>query len=172
MLEEFSSRSTVHGIRYVFDKGFSVFDRCLWLGIVTLCVCIAVAMISSYYTNWQENMVIITLKTTTKPVTELNFPSVTICADGRHMDLVEKALYHDFTVWRNQSYKLSSLEEDLGMFLKIYFQLTDNQTSIMEILNTMISPKSSENNEVREVMTACANGARKKRDTLEQIKSK
>ena len=81
-------------------------------------------------------------------------------------------MYYDFTVWRNRTNKLSSLEEDLSMFLKIYFQLTDNQTSIMEILNTMISPKSSENNEVREVMTACANGGRKKRDTLEQIKSK
>ena len=171
-LKEFSSHSTVHGIGYVFDKELGMFDRSLWLGIVTVCVCVAVGMISSSYTTWQENMVITTLKTTTKPVTELFFPSVTICADGRHMDLVEKALYYDFTVWRNQTNHLNSLEEDIAMFLKIKFQLTDNQTSIMEILNTMINPKSSENNDVREMMTACAKVSRTKRDIAEQTKSK
>ena len=40
--------------------------------------------------------VVTTLKKTALPVTEVAFPTVTICASGFHMDNVEKALSKNF----------------------------------------------------------------------------
>ena len=32
--EEYASRSSIHGIGYIFDKGLSIADRLLWLFVV------------------------------------------------------------------------------------------------------------------------------------------
>ena len=85
--EDYASRATVHGIGCVFDKEVAILDRALWLIIVLGALCLAMWMINTSYTSWQDNQVITTLKTTTKPITDLDFPAITICAAGQHMDL-------------------------------------------------------------------------------------
>ena len=82
-VKEYSNRSTVHGIGYICDKKLGLFDRCLWLIMVISCMSMALWLITSSYASWQDNLVITTLKTTTKPVSELKFPAVTIYADGK-----------------------------------------------------------------------------------------
>ena len=97
--EEYANRATVHGISYIFDRDLAKLDKALWLIIVLGALCLAVWMINTSYTSWQDNQVITTLKTTTKPITDLDFPAVTICAAGQHMDNVEKALFDNFDQW-------------------------------------------------------------------------
>ena len=97
--EEYANRATVHGISYIFDRDLAKLDKALWLIIVLGALCLAVWMINTSYTSWQDNQVITTLKTTTKPITDLDFPAVTICAAGQHMDNVEKVLFDKFNQW-------------------------------------------------------------------------
>ena len=97
--EEYANRATVHGISYIFDRDLPKLDKTLWLIIVLGALCLAVWMINTSYTSWQDNQVITTLKTTTKPITDLDFPAVTICAAGQHMDNVEKVLFDNFDHW-------------------------------------------------------------------------
>ena len=97
--EEYANRATVHGISYIFDRDLAKLDKALWLSIVLGALCLAVWMINTSYTSWQDNQVITTLKTTTKPITDLDFPAVTICAAGQHMDNVEKVLFDNFSQW-------------------------------------------------------------------------
>ena len=51
--------------------------RCAWMAIVVACFAIAMHMITSSYKEWQESPVSTTI--TTHPITELDFPTVTVC---------------------------------------------------------------------------------------------
>ena len=181
-LKEFSSHSTAHGIGYVFDKELGMFDRSLWLGIVTVCVCVAVGMISSSYTTWQENMVITTLKNIAKPVDEIDFPAVTICGSGLYMENIEKTLEKRFNSWRlrnKKSWDSDDLKDLLAEFMEEKFQIKEKGLTIMDILNTMVSPNNVDNvllsNIVRENALACeaqaANSGRKKRESSSTLLS-
>ena len=162
--KDYANRSTIHGIGYIFDGQLRFLDRVLWLVIVIGSMAFAIWMIISSYTTWQADQVITTLKTTTKSVKDLHFPAVTICADGLHMDLVEKVLFKDFIKWRKDSSE--SLEDDFSMFMLEMFQIQENGTNILDILNTMVSPETSAANAVRKNQMACAkNKIRKRRDT-------
>ena len=112
--EDYASRATVHGIGYVFDKDVALLDRALWLIIVFGALCLAMWMINTSFTSWQENQVITTLKTTTKPITDLDFPAVTICAAGQHMDNVEEVLFDNFNQWvQSDTTRINKPTEDM-----------------------------------------------------------
>ena len=63
------------------------------------------------------------MKRTTMPVTEMNFPSITICKQGVDLAAVQKALELDFEAWKlrqdadsNTRKKRSAV--DIDTFLK------------------------------------------------------
>ena len=97
---EYAQHSTVHGFNYIFDQSIGIVERVLWLILVICYLCLVLFYIHSSYNHWQENMVITTLQSTTKPVSHLEFPSVTICTDGLNMGLAEKVLYDNFLKWK------------------------------------------------------------------------
>ena len=156
-LEEYANHSTVHGISYIFDKSIGIVDRVLWLIIVICSLCMVLGMINSSYNSWQENQVITTLKSTTKPVSELGFPSVTICADGMHMGLAEKVLYNNFLEWREENEAENTLEEDFAKYMFDVFQIKKKGLNILDILSTLVAPASLEFNEIRQTEQACLN---------------
>ena len=146
-VEEYSNRSTVHGIGYIFDKQIGYFDRFLWIIIVLTAMSMALYNIIDSYMDWQRDRVTTTLKTTTKPITDIDFPSVTICADGLHMGLVEEVLYDKFLQWdqtRPENVDKSP-EENIAKFMKEMYQISEGQ-NIFDILGTMISPESASAN--------------------------
>merc|ERR1712223_2230647 len=51
--------------------------RAAWVAIVVACFAFAIYMITSSYKEWQESPVSTTI--TTHPITELEFPTVTVC---------------------------------------------------------------------------------------------
>ena len=48
---------------------------------------------ASIYIGWQENPVVTTATTTALPVTEIDFPSVTICAQGFNAEVFISTSY-------------------------------------------------------------------------------
>ena len=158
----------MHGIGYIFDGHLGLVDRGLWLVIAISSMSLAMWMITSLYTDWQGSQVITTLKTTTKSVSELDFPTVTICADGQHMSLVEKVIYNNFIDWKKDNDKNGFLKADFKEFMQEIFQIPDKGTTIMDILNMMITPESAGVNEVRRNALACEKKKRRrKRSTID-----
>merc|ERR1712223_423717 len=51
--------------------------RAAWVAIVVACFALAIHMINDSYKEWQESPVSTTI--TTHPITELEFPTVTVC---------------------------------------------------------------------------------------------
>ena len=169
-LEEYANHSTIHGISYIFDKSIGIVDRVLWLITVICSLCMVLGMINSSYHSWQENQVITTLKSTTKPVSELGFPSVTICADGMHMGLAEKVLYNNFLEWREENGAGNNLEENFAKYMFDVFQIKKKGLNILDILSTLVAPASFESNEIRQTEQACLNVTKSENGEVETIK--
>ena len=111
--DEYAEGATVHGVGYIFDELLPTIDRVIWGFSVGFFFVLAVMFTTNAYTDWQDNMVITTLKNTAKDVTELVFPAVTICSEGLNMDAVSKALARDFSEWASEK-QAEALHSDLA----------------------------------------------------------
>ena len=67
--------------------------------LVVLALVAAAIFAKNVFSDWQTQRTITSLKTMSKPVNELDFPSVTICKDGQNMQAVEEALQREKMVW-------------------------------------------------------------------------
>ena len=73
---EFLEISTIHGLSYI-STAKSVAAKATWVTIVCVSFGIAIFMINNAYTEWQESPIATTM--TTRPISDLAFPSVTVC---------------------------------------------------------------------------------------------
>ena len=117
-----------------------------------------------------------TLKQTAKPVTDLPFPAVTICASGLHMDNVEKKVAENFAKWREENNKNDNneeaIEKDIKEYMHTAFQIKrkaikSESVNILDILDTMIAPNVEAAvavNSVRENIFACKESSEQTND--------
>ena len=123
--------------------------------------------------------VVTTLKNTAKPVTDVQFPAVTICGSGFHMSNVEKKINQNFRKWRHDngstSVDVNDIRNDMVEYMRTTFQINPDEgdqgpANIMDILDTMVSSNVEDSvtaNAVRENVVACSQSgrtSRKKRD--------
>ena len=73
---EFLESSTIHGLVHI-STAKSKTAKVIWVAIVVACFAFAIHMIVDSYKEWQESPVSTTI--TTHPITELEFPTVTVC---------------------------------------------------------------------------------------------
>lgn len=90
MLEEFLSTSTIHGTAQISLQANSPLIKSAWVAIVTLCFGFAVFLISSSYTDWNKSP--ISSVTTTRPISDLDFPDVTVCPPKGSNTMLNQAL--------------------------------------------------------------------------------
>ena len=79
-LKEYADSTTIHGISYIFKKGISILERLIWIGAVITGIFFATYLSTFSYLNWQDSPVTTTLLTTGKPIRDIPFPAITICA--------------------------------------------------------------------------------------------
>ena len=159
--EDFGGKISIHGLSYVCDPLLPPCERLLWLFLFLSGLGLAVYLNVSSYAAWRENMVVTNLRSTGRPVNQLDFPTVTICGSGLHMAAVEDALKEDFIHWRKRGRTeiMDNIEEDLREYMKETYEIP-NEVNILDILNTMIAPDNAEDslgaNSARENFAACA----------------
>ena len=56
--KEYASRSSIHGIGYIFDKELSIVDRGLWLFMVLAFLGVAAALTWNFWSQWRNQQVI------------------------------------------------------------------------------------------------------------------
>ena len=59
--EEYASRSSIHGIGYIFDRELNIVDRFLWLFVVLSFIGVATALIWNFWTQWRNEQVTLIL---------------------------------------------------------------------------------------------------------------
>ena len=84
-LQEYADVATTHGVRYAVKEDSHWFERFLWTLIVLFATFCAMYASISIYIAWQENPVLTTIGTLSKDITELDFPSVTLCSQGNNI---------------------------------------------------------------------------------------
>ena len=55
--QEYASRSSIHGIGYIFDKELSLVDRLLWLFVVLAFLGVAAALTWNFWSQWRNEQV-------------------------------------------------------------------------------------------------------------------
>ena len=55
--EEYASRSSIHGIGYVFDRDLNLVDRLLWLLVVLALLLIAAIFTFNFWSQWRDEQV-------------------------------------------------------------------------------------------------------------------
>ena len=140
--KEFGGRSSIHGLSYVCDPHLPSCERLLWLFLFFSSLSLAVYLNFSSYMAWRENMVVTNLRSTGKPVNQVDFPTVTICGSGLHMAGVEDALKEDFINWRHEMGRteVNNIEEDLAKYMEERYEISNGDVNILDIVNTMIEP--------------------------------
>lgn len=88
------------------------------------------------------------MKNTAKPVTEVSFPAVTICATGFHMSNVERKIHLNFQKWRIENSRASDdmteIRKDMDEYMMTTFQIEPSKddsepANILDILDTMVA---------------------------------
>ena len=54
---EYASRSSIHGIGYIFDRELGIFDRVLWLLVVLAFLAVAAKITKNFWSQWREEQV-------------------------------------------------------------------------------------------------------------------
>ena len=183
-LQEYSETATIHGVSYVFSRSLPLVDKVLWALITLTSISLAAYWSITAYVNWQENLVVTTLKDPAKSVASLPFPAVTICTSGLDMDAVKDRLMKDFVSWKEEEGKTSvDKEEDkahLEEYMKVKFEVDNIRTkNIFDIVKALSSPdpqKTTRSLSVLKRAIACSKQQveskttnRKKRSTSTQI---
>ena len=75
-LREFLETSTIHGLSHIASSPSKV-SKCLWSLVVVAGFTIAVTLINNSYTDWQASPILTSIST--HPLSELDFPKVTVC---------------------------------------------------------------------------------------------
>ena len=57
--EEYASRSSIHGISYIFDKDLHLGERLLWLAVVLVFLGVAATMTWNFWSQWRNEQVTI-----------------------------------------------------------------------------------------------------------------
>ena len=79
-LKEYADSTTIHGISYIFKNGISILERIIWIAAVVTGTIFAIYLSTMSYLDWQNSPVSTTLLTTGKPIRDIPFPAITICA--------------------------------------------------------------------------------------------
>ena len=75
-LREFLESSTIHGLAYI-SSAPSKLSKAFWFLIVVTGFSFAFCLINSSYTDWQASPIATSI--TTHPISELDFPTITVC---------------------------------------------------------------------------------------------
>ncbi|TRY67303.1 hypothetical protein TCAL_07234 [Tigriopus californicus] len=91
-LRGYAGSASVHGINYFADMGQHWCPRFFWLVAVLFFL-----MLGSYwsgldYLHWISHPVVITAKSFGKPISNLEFPAISICSQGFNLDILDKIL--------------------------------------------------------------------------------
>ena len=155
LLHEYGNNSTIHGVSYILSNTDHICDRLLWLVIFLSSGMVTVMLTMRSYNNWQEHQVITTLQAMDRSIEGMDFPAITICSSGLYKDLIIQALDADFNEWKMQR---NGNEEDLlEEFMSVNFGIANNKISLMDIIDTFVSPtkESNEANMVLQNELAC-----------------
>ena len=113
---EYASVCTPHGISYVFESDRLLVERLLWVLVVCIFAGCALRWSILAFDDWQQNPILTSVATTGYPIEKVEFPAITICAQGAANDVVDAALFKQFDrylIKKNLNFSELSTEDQI-----------------------------------------------------------
>ena len=89
-LVEYGGSTTIHGLPYILEDGRLLLERVLWVVLVTLGTFISLFFTLTIYKSWDESPITTTVGTTEYDIGQIEYPSITICAQGSVKEIIGK----------------------------------------------------------------------------------
>ncbi|GBP37390.1 Pickpocket protein 28 [Eumeta japonica] len=83
VFRDFNANTTLHGLKYLSERGLTVFERVFWLLTFLLSLILCFSLIYNVWYKWQNSPVIVSFSEKMIPVWQVPFPSVTICPQAK-----------------------------------------------------------------------------------------
>jgi len=88
IIQEYSEYSTIQGVLYIFQTNQTQVGRIFWSLVIFAMLLLGTYWSVVAYSDWQNNPVLTTVKTSALPIKDIEFPAVTICSQGLNSDIV------------------------------------------------------------------------------------
>ena len=152
----YAATSTIHGLSYISSKERPTVERICWTLALLTFLGLAVALSHQSVTDYGKNRVLTTISRTELPISELTFPTVTICSQGLNMDSVTRAVERDYQLWNKEQ----GGGDNFQKFLQTKFSMDpDEDYNLLDVLGSLASQDveaTAGQNSARENMEACA----------------
>ena len=87
---EYGGSTTIHGLPYILEDGRLLLERVLWVVLVTLGTFVSLYFTLKIYKSWIEGPITTTVGTTEYDIGQIEYPSITICAQGSVKEIIGK----------------------------------------------------------------------------------
>jgi acid-sensing ion channel, other len=77
--EQFTSTTTIHGLKHVNDPRGNRFTKFFWISVPFFCFLCAIALMATFLMRYKSNPTRINVETFFGPISEIEFPSITFC---------------------------------------------------------------------------------------------
>ncbi|XP_031353663.1 pickpocket protein 28-like [Photinus pyralis] len=136
-LAQYCHATTIHGLKYVGERGRHFIERVVWVGIVIFfCVC-CVSLTNRTFSKWMSSPVMVTFETQETTIHEIPFPAVTICPEAKFDP--QKFNITEMFLRRGRNGTFSKLEEE---YLQAAYLICDTEFDISN-WNQTLTPYSS-----------------------------
>ena len=87
---EYCGATSIHGVSYIAEGSRLFFERVLWVVLITICASISLVLTKKIYDNWDQDPISTTVSTTEYGIENIEYPSITICAQGSVKNIIGK----------------------------------------------------------------------------------
>ena len=109
---EFCESTSIHGLKYITEPGSHWAERCFWIVLVFISILLQIQFVLPILEKYKNTKIITTVDTTNYPISNIDFPAVTVCSNIRVANSQFKStMTHSKLPWKN----LSEEDQDKGV---------------------------------------------------------
>lgn len=82
-MHDFSSVTTIHGLRYVLNRQTGHITRFIWAIWMTVLFILCMILLMNVWSRWNSDPLIVSLTDKPEPIWEIPFPAITICPETK-----------------------------------------------------------------------------------------
>jgi hypothetical protein len=93
---DFSQNSTIQCIGHILSDKATLFGKIFWMVAFSFLLGCGLSWSGQIYNGWQNQQVLTTIKATSSPIKNVEFPSVTFCVPGNMETNINASLFKMF----------------------------------------------------------------------------
>ncbi|KAM7346051.1 pickpocket protein 28-like [Cochliomyia hominivorax] len=136
LLAEYSKKSSISGINYIFEEHRPFYEKFFWLLVLLLSFYLAIFLMIDTYTKWLSSPIILVFSETLIPIHKIPFPTITICPEIK----MDKTTF-DFSNVSRQIWSEIEKYKKFNNFANITKEDLERFSATLQICDTEVSKR-------------------------------